>query len=666
MPDTALSYEFTPDTVSVSVGDQIVSLVDLRIKIDNRGSTAMVQRINIEIPMGASGVTAGNRLSAGKLPQPEYDEKLRETWTIGVDEQNGSLLTIAAKTNKPTPLATTLELTFLGIRVNDTTGIVTVTVDEFAPGHIKATFQINKDDNRPVQRFYCADEHGNELNPAVLHELDKQVLLKWRCTPRGEGYSYSLRTEEGQAWEPKDWRRTGEFFSCADGISGVETNRLAETTTFALEVIHVKGASRTITGILFLKVAIAVPRLVDASWHQSLYFSSTLANLRWIAADTTKCTIAVDDRIIDDNAPVDANDGYNVIVPNNPKPHRLKVTCHGAAGSRPFTHSFDDIDIPPLITFPVGFRAGRIAITPDGTKALVLGDNTNMQADTPDALKIFDIPAGNSAPGSVDTIHTVPRSTQIGGVFDLAITPDGTRAFAISTGGVCKVDLITRTANPSPFFRTDFARAIAIVNDSLALVVDSSGGVSKVPLDQPHSAGEVPRLTLPWIGFDREYVSIAAMSNRPFAFVGSGGSVSSINLDSWTWWGKEVPTDEAVMSIANPPNSGLILGTTYMGKLVVIEALKVVKTIQLDNSGLNNMTGYFGWPIAITPDGKIALIVISGKKRIDVFDISRREIVSSIDVGQDAVHVAITPDGKRALIASYDSQSVSMTALPAD
>jgi len=666
MPDTALSYEFTPDTVSVSVGDEIVSLVDLRIKIDNRGPTTKVTRINIEIPMGASGSTAGNRLSVGKLPDPEYDEKLRDMWAIDVDEQ-GSLLTIAAKTNKPTELKTTLEITLPGIRVNDTTGIVTVTVDEFAPSHIKATFQINKDDNRPVQRFYCADEHGNELNPAVLHELDKRVWLKWRCTPRGEGYSYSLRTEEGQVWEPKDWRRTGEFFSCADGTSGVQTNKLAETTKFALDVIHVKGTSRTITGILFLKVEIAVPRLVDASWHQSLYLSSTLANLRWIAVDTAKCTLAADDRIIDDNAPVDANDGYNVIVANNPRPHRLKVTCHGAPGSRSFTHSFDDIDVAPLITFPVGFRAGRIAITPDGTKALVLGDNTNMQADTPDGLKIFDIPTGNSAPSSVDTIHTVPRSTQIGGVFDLAITPDGTRAFAISTGGVSRVDLNTKTASSGPFFRTDFARAIAIVNNSLALVVDTSGGVSKVPLDQPHSAGDVPRLTLPGIGVDREYVSIATMSNRPYAFVGSNvAGASAINLDNWTWWGKDVRTGDSVMNMANPPNSGLLLATTYLGKLLVIEALKVVKTVQLDNSGLNNMTGYFGWPIAITPDGKMALIVISGKKRIDVLDISRLEIVSSIDVGQDAVHVAITPDGKRALIANYDSQSVSMTALPAD
>ena len=92
--------------------------------------------------------------------------------------------------------------------------------------------------------------------------MDQPVTLKWETTDQGKNYSYSLHSDD---WQPKDCLDGGDCFGCQDG-DGVQTPALAQTTTFALDVIKADAAGhRTVRWTVHTKVRVKVPRISDLS-----------------------------------------------------------------------------------------------------------------------------------------------------------------------------------------------------------------------------------------------------------------------------------------------------------------------------------------------------------------------------------------------------------------
>lgn len=693
MPDnqTRLEYSFTstPNPIRVSIGGSapVDSLIDLQVMIDNRGSSVNVTKIEIEIPVGGSGATGGNRLSAASaLPEPAYDRT--GPWKI---EVSGSTVTITPRDKSVGTLAAAILFTLKDIKVNETVGSVPIKITETAPTLIvNDSRQLDKlPADFPVKRFYAV-RNGQELNPAILTAFDQMVLLKWECSEQGmaAGYSYNVRTIDDN-WYVKDCLNGGDCFGCQDGISGVQSPRLRETTTFALDVIHTDERGRSIQKTLLLTVRLAVPRIVETAYYQDLYFSGCIARLGWIAADALKCTVELDGKIIDDNAPLDTyEDGYQVVVPitdsmlaGSALP-KYSVTPHGLQGSRPHRQAFPEIFIPPLITIPMGFLVNRIALMPDGSHVLVIGGSS---------VKVIDI-----ASGVVSDSFNVDQNFFNGG---LAITPDGKYAFAIKQGGMVRIDLINRRTDffwetdPSHYI-TDRQFAVVIANNSL-LTFDMTGGILKFD-NIAESPSLSPALKL---RSDNVYMEpprwsscMAITPDGKLAFVG-GDSLNVIDIDAWAWkealdWGlvdssgSSRPTidyngswmDDAVADIAVTPDGALALAVTAVGRLLVInvQAQQVIQSIQLysfdnatDRMRSGDMGLLLGWSIAISPDSTLAFIAAPGHP-ITLFDISKREVVSKFVGGDDPRQIVITPDGKRALIANYSSQNVTMTTTPED
>ena len=434
MPDTALLYEFSPDKVSASLGgdNKIDSLIDLHVKINPRGPTAMVAGITINIPMGAGDPS---RLSAGNLLDPVPGPTPLEGWEIKVDENNKSIVHIAPspKTNPPRTkaLTGTIEFTFQDILVNKAVGIVPITVDEFAPTHVTATFQIEKEDaDRPVKKFYVTDENGQELNPPVLYDLDERVKLKWDCTDEGKSnYSYAVRTSAGETWQPKDCLNRRDCYSCQDGTAGVLTNELSQTTTFALDVIKTDGTRRRLHSILYATVRVEMP-IIRSKTVRGKYFKGRVVALRWKADNATRCEVQVGGVVIDDKAPTDTyKDGYLCPIAGGPGTYTPSLTAYARTGTATDADSFNPVSVEPLRLIDTGAPWPILAISPDGRWAL----GASGIAEPVPNLSLIDLSAANPSAGVLPINWTIPPAwpPSVYNVAGLAFTPDGSSALAL-------------------------------------------------------------------------------------------------------------------------------------------------------------------------------------------------------------------------------------------
>jgi streptogramin lyase len=98
-------------------------------------------------------------------------------------------------------------------------------------------------------------------------------------------------------------------------------------------------------------------------------------------------------------------------------------------------------------TFPVGGTPEHIAASPDGREVYI----ANVGLGSNYCLGVFDVASG----ASVDCIDV-----GLGAMYDVAVTPDGTQAFAGSEGGVNVIDLATRQI-VGFYLINGFARGIA-------------------------------------------------------------------------------------------------------------------------------------------------------------------------------------------------------------
>jgi YVTN family beta-propeller protein len=251
---------------------------------------------------------------------------------------------------------------------------------------------------------------------------------------------------------------------------------------------------------------------------------------------------------------------------------------------------------------PFEFNAGEpggIAITPNGQTAYVAGPSSGGDSITP----------VNLATDAVGTPIVVGDD-----VSSLAITPDGSTAYAVSGDNdtVVPVDLATHSAE-TPITVGSDPVAVAITPDgSTALVVNTDDG-KVTPIDIATQMAETP------IDVGSIPEGIAITPDGSTAFVVNAGS------DSVT------PIDIATQTAGTPITVG-------------------------DNPEA----------IAITPDGSTAFVANEGSDSVTPIDISSLTAGTPIGVGSGPNAISVSPDGTTAYVVNEGSNSVTPIGTTSD
>ncbi|MEO8433924.1 MAG: hypothetical protein ABI596_03450 [Pyrinomonadaceae bacterium] len=587
-----LDYAFTSDPNPIRVSASgFNSQVNLDVMIDNPGPAVTVEKLTIQIPMGT---TSGNALSTSpNLPSPVVDPAMAALWNITTD---GSLVTIQPQAGTAGEITEPIAFTLPNIAVNEAIGIVPITITEYGAAKL-----IDADSYRleklaadfPVAKFYA--------NPNVLYDLDQTATLYWECSEQGQQnkYLYSLRSvdnniDPGYPWQPDDCLNSGTCFSCSDGVSGQTPPPLTQTTTFALDVIKVDPAGgRDLYKSLPLTVRVEVPSIADNSYQkQSPSGSGRIAVLHWIARNASKCSLSLDNKVIAPSVPTDTyHRGYTAALTGDPGTHQLAITAYARAGTAQRSFPFLSFNTGPAVSVPVGAYPMAIAVTPDGTLALVV----NMEGNSVSVI--------NLAQGRVT--QSIPASTRANNnPSNVATTPDGKLALVTnnSSQDVAVIDIATLTREPQTISIGTEAGGIAITPDSsLALVV----------------------------GTDAYNVTIIDIQKRAVANVIGVGE---------TPWNVAITPDGALGLVTN--------GLDGTVSVIDIPNRRVADLI----GGFQEPTA-----IAITPDGLLALVTNLNSQTVAIVDIARRQILTSIGLGANPFGIAITPDGTLAFVTTFSN-----------
>lgn len=248
--------------------------------------------------------------------------------------------------------------------------------------------------------------------------------------------------------------------------------------------------------------------------------------------------------------------------------------------------------------YSAGTKPWAVAISPDGTKALVTNQN---------------------ATGTVTVVslatHAVTATVPVGASPDgIAITPDGTQALVMSGSGINVINISTGAVT-----KTIAAGCAAGVGVSYDIAITPDGLRAVIPNLNPGCTVE---------GID--LVNIAS------------SAVTFVNL----------ATSGVAYSVAILPNGTQALVTTYA-------QTTSIKTVNLSTSAVGTIAGTGGsYGVAVTPDNATALVVSGNDiKRVTL---ATGAIAATIVYTANASyrHIAITPDGTKAVVVGIGDVAI--------
>lgn len=132
-------------------------------------------------------------------------------------------------------------------------------------------------------------------------------------------------------------------------------------------------------------------------------------------------------------------------------------------------------------------------------------------------------------------------------------------------------------------------------------------------------------------------------------------SVSTIDSGTNAIVGSEVPVGELPLAIAITPDGRQALIATHGG-----EQVTVINTANRKPTAIP--VGKFVERIAIAPDGKTAYFTTESSEKVFVIDTRSDEVVGSFPVGPEADNLAFSPDGTRAYVGVKEGVDVVDTA----
>lgn len=300
----------------------------------------------------------------------------------------------------------------------------------------------------------------------------------------------------------------------------------------------------------------------------------------------------------------------------------------------------------------VGDRPLGIAVTPDGARALV-GNFEEGNAET-STLTVLGL-----APLTHQAEVTVGR-----GASAVVVTPDGAKALVVNvkSNTVSFVDLHTLNKIADVGVGTA-ARDISLSPDGrTALVVNSNLETAKVALlDVANNASSGSEIAVPGSFATAVAAAPDGRSGLMAYFENSIGPVvlllDLVNNQATSSYLKFRSDVSDIVFTADGNIALAAVAASDSVSFIDARALKVVDTVAVGDRPT---------ALAITPDGRRAVVVNFGGDSLSIIDLqSRTKLGQDIPVGNGPAAVAISPDGTTAYVANSEEDTVSLVDLTA-
>jgi YVTN family beta-propeller protein len=312
------------------------------------------------------------------------------------------------------------------------------------------------------------------------------------------------------------------------------------------------------------------------------------------------------------------------------------------------------------------------------------------------------VPLAAQADSAVTTIAAASGATGNGfGQQGMALSPDGTRLYSLTSTGVAVIDTSTNTVidnvvTPNPptavavsldgtmlYLTQPTADQVIAVNAStLATVATVAVGDGPVSLVATPDGSRIYVTNINGVGTSAVSVidtttnanvaTIAAPSASRSIAVSPDGSrvyVSHISPGSFNVTVIETTTNAVVGTIANgtfanradgiafdPSGANAYLTHPGSDTVTVVDTATLVTESTISVGDNPNS-------IAITPDGTRAYVTNSTAGTVSTIDVATNTVVATVTVGAAPRSIRITPDGLLAYVANSTDASVSVIAL---
>jgi YVTN family beta-propeller protein len=303
-----------------------------------------------------------------------------------------------------------------------------------------------------------------------------------------------------------------------------------------------------------------------------------------------------------------------------------KIRCAGA-------------DLRPLI-LAAALAALILAILAPGAfarDAYVANHNDN-------DVSVIDT-ATNTVVGSPILVGNSPKA--------IAITPDGSRAFALNSKGddVSVIDTATNAVVGSPVTVGTRPEGIAITPDGgRAYVTNSeSNDVSVIDTATDTVLG-APIV----VGKHPEGITITPDGSRAYVANLNDNDISVIDTATETVVGLPIMVEQDPGAIAITPDGNRLYVVNFDS-----ETVSVIDTATGTVVG-SIPVGVEPEAIAISPDGSRAYIVNHGSNDVSVINTVTNKVIGLVEVGAEPEAIAITPDGSRAYVSNSDTDNVAV------
>lgn len=278
-------------------------------------------------------------------------------------------------------------------------------------------------------------------------------------------------------------------------------------------------------------------------------------------------------------------------------------------------------------TISVGLAPTGIAITPDQTQAYVA--NTGY-----DSISVIDL-ASNSVVATIQGSFNNPLG--------LAINPTGTLVYIAnrapnSPRGITVIDIATNTVVDTITGLADPAD-IAIAPDGTRAYVTNQttpGSVDVIDLATNTLTDNIP------VGDGPFGIAITPDGTTAYTANLGGDSVSVIDLATNSVVDTITGVTGANVITITPDGTTAYVSNIFSSSVFAIDlSTQVITTITVGSAPEG---------IAITPDGAMAFVANSGTNTVSVIDIASNSVTATITVGNAPETISITPDGTRAYV----------------
>ena len=654
-PRLSLEYGFNsnPCPIRASGSGNDISTIDLVVTISRRPELAVsLKKTQITIPVANN--EAYSLSSAGRLPQPRFDQS--GLWDITVStESNSDTVTIAPKSDASGQVTSTIEFTLPGIVVNQTIGFVPITIKETALDEITDgfTYRLEKfEPDFPVRRFYAT--------PSVLSDLNETSTLHWESTDEGQNYSYRVRSADGGPdgrydWIPKECLIGGDCYTNVDGGAGVQTPQLAETTSFALDVIKTDALGlRVIHKTLVIPVRVEVPYFSNAA--RVTQVAGQFAVLRWRAFNASRVTVRLNDDVIDRNAPADTYlGGYRVDLDRDEPHGRFHLTAHARVGTAvAYYASFPDVNMQKPTQLSDVTQAEVGGMGAPSVLAVAANKNVVLAIWGDGQWRVIDLEARRVPPvGNYDAQNFG------GGWSSATITPDGKVALLVRFG-ISAFDL---TSSTRAWGVQGDDNGVVVTQDGRLVLTTTDNQVRVTDMNNPTGASSFIQ-TGDW----QAVTNLAVSYDGATAIVIKGGDLLVLDVAGRSVRGRVPISGYSVSQVALTPDGMLALATVYNNggqhavMLIDVPNQTVTDTIQLEDLvsppvGMIAMGDSYAFILKRKRPDAVELElqgrgIFTDVNTIGVLDLTRKQIIATFDAGTGATAMAVRPDNSSIVVSN--------------